>query len=515
MPLTPSTVKLRVVVSLMLGSVAVAAAVTTVLAPSSSVSLRLVSVTSKPTVTVSPNRGLVGGEQLQVRLRGFPADVGVEVSECPSVRDVKRAGCNDSIFLVTGKTGSAHGTFVAQPAVVAKPTTPRLTVCTTQCAVAAVESPKFEKPISAAPATATASVSFKPKATGGLADSSLMDLSWVDPHNGWTLAQQPCDKGTCAVVARSTDRGDHWTELPATPALVPPTTGCTALQCVNGVSGIAFASSAVGYLYGPGMFMTTDGGKTWQPVTGPKVASMAVGDGQVFRVVYTHGGCPGVCTPSLQVAPVGSTAWRTVLGPISVGTATGFQILTSGPDVYLVIYGNLAGGVGTPAARLYRSVDGGATFQELTDPCVGKLFTLHVLTALAAVPGGVLQGLCTLGAGTGSQGLITSTDAGSSWQTLRPLPSGRFGVIAAASASTIAVATGPVTGSGTKTVKLLITTDGGGAWKIAATDTFQLGTVAVAWLGFETSHVGWWVADPHSIRSTIDGGLHWHRMPFR
>lgn len=426
---------LRVVAALILGAVeivAVGAAGATAAVRGSSVSPRPTSVMSKPKVTVSPRTGLVGGERLQVNLGGFPANVGVGVSECPSVQDVERTGCNDydfSIFLVTGKTGSAHGTFVAQPAVVAAPTT-RLTVCMSQCVVAAVESVKFVRPISAAPATATASVSFKPKATGGLADSLLMDLSWVDPQNGWALAQQPCDKGTCAVVARTIDGGDRWRELPPTPALVPPTTGCTSEQCVNGVSGIAFTSLAVGYLYGPGMFMTTDGGQTWQPVTGPKVTSLTVGDGQLFRVVYTHGGCPGVCTPSLQAAPIGSTAWRTVLGPISVGTATRFQILVSGPDVYLVIYGN----VGTQAARLWRSADGGATFEALTDPCVGKLPTLHVLRALTAAPGGVLQGVCTpRDTGSSGQYLITSTDAGSTWQPLRPLPTGTFGLISAAS----------------------------------------------------------------------------------
>jgi len=506
-------VSLRVVVSLMLGSVAIVVVVATAVATNSSVSPRPLSAMSKPRVTVSPSEGLVGGERLQVSLRGFPADVGADLSECPSAQSVGRSGCGGvSVGLFTDSTGSAKGTFVAQPVAVAGRTTLR-TVCTTQCVVAAVESLKFVRPIPAKPVTATALVSFKPAATGGLADSSLIDVSWVDPHNGWALAQQPCTKGTCAVVARTIDGGDKWRELPATPALVPPTTGCTNEQCVN---GIAFASLAVGYLYGPGMFMTTDGGQSWQPVTGPKVTSLAVGDGQVFRVVYTHGGCPGVCTPSLQAAPVGSTAWRTVLGPMSVSTATRFQILVSRPDVYLVIYGNLAAGAGTQRARLYRSFNGGSTFQTLTDPCVGKLPILHVLRALATAPGGVLEGVCmTRVIGSSGKYLITSTDAGSTWQPLRSLPTGTFGLISAASASRIATATGPVVGSGTRTAKLLITSDGGATWRTAATDTFRLGTVAVAWLGFETSHVGWWVADTHNVFSTIDGGVHWSRKSFR
>jgi len=163
---------------------------------------------------------------------------------------------------------------------------------------------------------------------------------------------------------------------------------------------------------------------------------------------------------------------------------------------------------------LYRSLDGGATFVKLTDPCVGKLSTLHVLATLTAASGGVLAGICAPRAGTGEEYVITSTDDGSTWQPLRPLPSGSFGELAAASASTIAVATAPTNGSGTWTARLLVTTDGGASWKTAETDTYQLSTAAVAWLGFETSMAGWWVADPNNIFFTTDGGAHFTKMPF-
>ena len=121
--------------------------------------------------------------------------------------------------------------------------------------------------------------------------------------------------------------------------------------------------------------------------------------------------------------------------------------------------------------------------------------------------------MCTSRTVRGTRYLVTSTDAGSTWQPARTLPTGTFGVIAAASAPTVAVATGAVFGAGTR--KLLITTDGGTTWRTAATDIFPLETVGIAWLGFETSRVGWWVADPHSVFSTTDGGAHWAMLPFR
>ena len=71
--------------------------------------------------------------------------------------------------------------------------------------------------------------------------------------------------------------------------------------------------------------------------------------------------------------------------------------------------------------------------------------------------------MCTSRTVRGTRYLVTSTDAGSTWQPARTLPTGTFGVIAAASAPTVAVATGAVLGAGTR--KLLITTDGGTTWR--------------------------------------------------
>ena len=510
---------LRVVVSLLLAPVAIAAGVATGLAttgpapshepPTRSPPPGQVPVTSAPGVTVSPRTGLVGGEQLRVVLSEFPARVGVQVSECPSAHEIGHPGCvGPGTWLVTDATGSASGTFVAQPTTRVSETRP-LTVCTTRCVVAAVESQKFVTSDSEGPATATASVSFEPGGTGGLADASLVDLSWVSPEDGFALASRPCDKGSCAVVARTTNAGTSWTALPPTPAF------CTDATCSDAVSGIAFASSTVGYLFGPATFMTTDGGERWQALPGPQVESLAVGGGQGFRIAYAHSGCPGPCNPVLQVAPLGSATWHTVLSDLGYGA--GNYLVVSGPDVYVVTHGNLASGVGTQRSTISRSIDGGATFETLTDPCAGRLRTPHVLSALAAAPGGVLEGICTRRAGTGGQYLVSSSDAGATWQ-LRPLPSGAtryFGEIATASASTIAVATGAVGGSGTTTATLLVTTDGGKSWATAATDTFPVEeTAAVAQLGFGTSQVGSWVADPHSVFVSTDGGAHWKRFPF-
>jgi hypothetical protein len=88
-------------------------------------------------------------------------------------------------------------------------------------------------------------------------------------------------------------------------------------------------------------------------------------------------------------------------------------------------------------------------------------------------------------------------------------------LLAAASQTKLAVSTGAVGGSGAFTARLLVTTDAGRHWTAAATETQQILQAGLpAWLGFETSQIGWWASAPHSVWSTRDGGLHRARTRF-
>jgi len=78
-----------------------------------------------------------------------------------------------------------------------------------------------------------------------------------------------------------------------------------------------------------------------------------------------------------------------------------------------------------------------------------------------------------------------------------------------------------VSGNGSSTARLLVTTDGGKSWVTAATDTQNLSGTnpitgsAPAWVDFETPLVGQWLGDAHGIWNTTDGGLRWTRTAFR
>jgi len=363
----------------------------------------------------------------------------------------------------------------------------------------------------------------RPGAATGLAHSALLSTSWVNATQGWALAAQPCGGGTCARLARTTDAGRHWQRLPDPPAAVlGGTVDCLAARAC--VSQVSFASPAIGYLYGPSLLMTTDGGLTWHARPGLETETLTIAGGQAYRVAYTSGGCPGPCRPSLQEAPVGSASWRTLIARLVEPDRSGSaQIAVSGPDVLVAMYGSLAGPV-LAQADVYRSADGGGTWRQADDPCgpsprgpgLGGPGAEKDLIGLAAPPGGFVAGLCITRATMGTF-VITSTDAGATWRATTARPPGQgLGFITAASPATIAIASGATGGSGAYTARLLVTTDGGRRWVTVATDTQDLAADgAPAWAGFETTLAGQWLGDPHGVWTTADGGLRWTRTAFR
>jgi len=176
-----------------------------------------------------------------------------------------------------------------------------------------------------------------------LSGSFVMDLTWVSHTTGWALAASPCSEGLCPQVARTDDGGATWVSLPAPPASIQNGyVDCARQACVT---NIRFASPSVGYLFGPVLLLTRDGGRTWVREPGPPVEDLEPGSGTVLRLVYDHDGCPGPCRRTLQQAAAGSNDWRTLrsFGALAAGSA---QVIRTGTVVYVPIYGNPAWGAG-------------------------------------------------------------------------------------------------------------------------------------------------------------------------
>lgn len=355
-----------------------------------------------------------------------------------------------------------------------------------------------------------------PPSTTGTTSSSLagspVAFSWTSEGDGWKLTTHPCAQGLCPGLDHTSDGGGHWIALPDPPAVFADhSLDCSAatIVCVN---AIAFATPTIGYLYGPALLVTTDGGLTWHRQSGPFIQTMAIDGPQALRVVYTSGGCPGPCQFILQRAPIGTNSWHTLLDKTDLQGIT-TQILSPAHDIVMAIYGNLAQGA-EPAA-IYRSLDRGETWDKIPDPCTASDPT-YALTQLAATAtGGALYGLCGTPASKPTT-LINSTDNGSTWISSKPIPGpDHLNLLAAASPTTVAVASTAAGGSGPFTAELLVSTDNGFHWTTAATDHYDIqpNVLQPGWLGFPTPQTGLWLAGPNRLWDTRNGGHTWSKNP--
>ena len=346
----------------------------------------------------------------------------------------------------------------------------------------------------------------------------IVDLTWVSDQTGWALSAVECPSGLCAELASTSDGGKTWRRLPSPPALIQSdTVDCSKAACI---SHIRFASTTFGYLYGPALLVTSDGGHTWRPEPSLPVEALEPTQGHVYRIVYDHGGCPGPCDRTVEVAPAGSATWRTVLTIPIMDVASrqdSAQLVTDrSQDVYIAIYGDLGAGGGSQQAVLFRSLDAGRTWRRLGDPCGGSGTAVNNATSLAASTGGSAVALCVPRNGDPHVFVVSTSSAGMTWGPPHLAPGSGPQLIAAASATHLALATAPTTGFGPITYTLYVSADGGAHWSLAVSDPESLNAAAPgsAFLGFEDSLVGRWVGFEGAIWTTQDGGALWTRRPF-
>ena len=346
----------------------------------------------------------------------------------------------------------------------------------------------------------------------------IVDLTWVSDQIGWALSAVECASGLCPELASTIDGGKTWRQLPSPPALIQSVTvDCSKAACI---SHIRFASTMFGYLYGPALLVTSDGGHTWRPEQSLPVEALQPTQGHVYRIVYDHGGCPGPCDRTVEVASAGSATWRTVLTIPFMAVESrqdSSQLVTQGSqDIYIAIYGDLAAGGGTQQAVLFRSLDAGRTWHRLGDPCGGSGTAVNDATSLAASTGGFVVALCVPRSGSSHVFVVTSSNGGATWGPQHLVPGSGPQLIAAASPTHLALATAPTTGSGPITYTLYVSADGGAHWSLAVSDPEYLDPAAPgsAFLGFEDPLVGRWVGFEGAIWTTQDGGVLWTRRPF-
>lgn len=372
----------------------------------------------------------------------------------------------------------------------------------------AVSGPTTREPVPASANSSTSTSSpVAPSATIPANLSRLtyiQDLTWVSETHGWALVgHDECIHRCSEKVLTTTDGANSWSRVGTIP-WVPSCAGACA-------SSIRFANSTYGYAYGPDLFMSADGGRSWTLQPGPAVVGLEIAGSDVIRASATGFGCPGPCNLAVEEAPIGSSSWTTLYSVPRQGSSR-VQLVRQGPDdIYLADFQNPAGGAQDEQTTLFISHDGGATWTARLDPCGYSGTVENDSIAIAAAPGQVVAALCIVRTGLEPDFVALSTDGGVSFARSNALPENvAFQVLGATSATSIFVGTAPGYGAPT----LEATGDGGLEWTQVARDASTSPAKYVAsrgFLGFETTSVGRWLGGPNDIYTTVDGGLTWTR----
>ena len=238
--------------------------------------------------------------------------------------------------------------------------------------------------------------------------SSPVSVSFLASGEGWVLAKQPCQAGSCVELARTSNEGRSWTSLPL-PVALQHLASKTASDYFPFVQlSLYFADAKDGWLYGsvqPGtssngtyvtpvaeLWSTHDGGDTWSLLPtrslGMKFNVLAVSahHGEVYAMAWRASQTFG-----LWRSPAGSDSWQRVATPTlytaAGGTAMQGALLFKGANGWLMVGNDRAT---TGSARLTSS----GRWVKWTAPCtsVGSAFAVPVATSATT-----LVDVCTIG----------------------------------------------------------------------------------------------------------------------
>jgi hypothetical protein len=130
--------------------------------------------------------------------------------------------------------------------------------------------------------------------------TAISEFTW------WLLGTAPCSRPPCTSIVRTVNGGRSFVGIPA------PRTGLAGNALGSGVSQLRFADSHDGSAYGGGLWVTHNGGASWQAMTlGGRVTDLTIGAGNVYAIVQS----PSNGSGQLMVSPVNHDAWRTLSLP--------------------------------------------------------------------------------------------------------------------------------------------------------------------------------------------------------
>jgi hypothetical protein len=331
------------------------------------------------------------------------------------------------------------------------------------------------------------------RVSGNEAAATVCDFDFVDALHGWVLL----DAGSELVVRRTFDGGRLWRPVPRQFGLRP-----SARDRGRAAGRLRYADLRNGWVYGPGLFSTHDGGRNWvrDEVPGDVVALSPCGE-KVWAVVASEAG------RSLRVSPVRSSAWGDPARPAPLSGPPALVACDAAGRLWVVSGRPGRGDAGGASpGGLASTADGGRTWTSRSQPCKEETFPRWIA-------GSPSDGPLWLGCASSdgpSLALFRSSDAGASWQDAGG---------ATVAVTSLAAGAGGALWSAEGAGPLRFSEDGGRTWKrspdegVAVHATGSFGRVLFVdalhgWAGFSG------LLDPARPRAawlfrTVDGGRGW------
>jgi len=364
----------------------------------------------------------------------------------------------------------------------------------------AASSPSASRSAARAPATAASVGLMQPPGGPVPAGFRAASVTFVSAREAFVLGTAPCTHARCTSIGRTLDRGVSWRGLraPAVPLGLPYAGTGPA------VWGIRFATPEHGFVFGNGLWVTTDGGQHWSAsgYPGGAILSLEIVDHQVLAVTARHG-------------PGGLTGWTLARRALGGGPWTRITALAANSGV-----GGIAAQAGVAAivdgSSVLVTTNGDLTVTRHPTPCPAAGSPFPAVTSVAVQAPRGLALLCT-GQGYTShtdKTVYVSGDLGATWKLAgHPASGGDGGMITASAPGHLTIATTSAASW------LYYSADNGRTWRTAA--VYPDGGQGWNDLGFTTTRDGV-VIHGHpaygdmlgQLLLTGNGGMTWHAVTF-
>jgi hypothetical protein len=271
-------------------------------------------------------------------------------------------------------------------------------------------------PAASSPATATGQSSGGSTATpaGGPVPAGMAatSVTFVSAGEAFVLGTAPCTHTPCTSIVRTLNRGASWRGLPA--PVVP--LGQPENGPADAVWGIRFATPSHGFVFGTGLWETTDGGEHWAKAASPagSILSLEVIDGQVLALTAPCSAQGGCGTATLMRRPAGGGSWQQVTQLHAGGSAGLDGLIATQASVAAILDGT----------SVIVTGNGGLSTTEHATPCTTQ--AVAYATSVAVTGPDSLALLCS---GQGAMGSVdktiyVSSDLGQHWTKAGAPPRG-------------------------------------------------------------------------------------------